>query len=220
MDTDRLVDSLVDDLEPVRALRPAWLRAAGWLSIGSLAVGGIVLLAGPRADLSEKLLDGSFLSQEVAMIATAAVGSWAALCAVIPGSARAIPWIPVLPLLGWLISMGQQYLSELAEFGSAGLTVGMDPQCIPGIAMAGSVPLLAMIVMLRKGAGCNGAIAVFWGTLASAALANAGLRLFHMVDGALMVIVWQFGTVLAFTALSTFASGRLVPSRIPTALTT
>jgi len=68
-----------------------------------------------------------------------------------------------------------------------------------------------MIVMLRKGARFKRGVAVFWGTLASAALANAGLRLFHTIDAALMVIVWQFGTVLLFTALATMAKDILLP---------
>lgn len=52
------------------------------------------------------------------------------------------------------------------------------------------------------------------GTLAAAALANFGLRLFHTADAALMVLVWQFGTVVLFTALAGLWGRRLLPRAI------
>ncbi|GAC1318226.1 MAG: hypothetical protein NVSMB28_06840 [Collimonas sp.] len=47
--------------------------------------------------------------------------------------------------------------------------------------------------------------------MAAAGLANAALRLFHGEDAALMVIVWQFGSVLLFMAIATLCRNPLVP---------
>ena len=91
---------------------------------------------------------------------------------------------------------------------------GLSLHCPRGIAMAGIVPIIAMMAMVRKGARFNASASVFWGTLASAALGNAGLRLFCPLDAVLIVIVWQFGAVLAFTAAAMLVKERLVPLQV------
>lgn len=213
MDTNRLIDALVADLEPVTPLPPPWLRLTTWLAIALPAVALVVAAKGLRADLAMKLADPTFAAQEIMMIATAVIGGWAALSAGIPGTPRWVSWTPSVPFLAWLSTMGHQWWQEWAHRGLSGMEFGLDLQCIPGIAMAGIVPIIAMTAMVRKGSRFNASVSVFWGTLASAALGNAGLRLFHPVDAALMVIVWQFGTVLAFTAAAMLVKERLVPLR-------
>lgn len=213
MQTDRLVDALVDDLTPVQPLAPNWLRLAAWLGISLPAIALAVFVMGLRADLAERLAETSFLLQQTAMLATALTGAWAALSAGIPGTGRWRQLLPLLPLSFWFALLAGQALAEWPAQGALSAALNLDPQCIPGIALTGLIPCAAMLAMIRAGSRFNRGTAVFWGTLASAALANAGLRLFHPVDAALMVIVWQFGTVLAFTAAATLAHDRLVPRR-------
>lgn len=211
MNYDRLIDELTNDLRPVEPLQPEWRRLMNWLAMSLPAAALVVLMMGLRPDVAEKLAERMFIAQELAMIAVAVVGAWVAFLAVVPGSPRSALWAPVIPLAAWIATMGAQYWSDLSVSGFAGMAFAVDLKCVPGIAMSGLVPIIAMIVMLRKGARFKRGVAVFWGTLASAALANAGLRLFHTIDAALMVIVWQFGTVLLFTALATMAKDILLP---------
>jgi hypothetical protein len=48
-----------------------------------------------------------------------------------------------------------------------------------------------------------------WDSLAEA-LANVGLRKFHTVDAALIIIAWQFGSVLLLMALDKMQAWRTV----------
>lgn len=213
MDTERLIDALEADLRPVEPLPTPWRRLVSWLAISLPAVALVALAAGFRPDLADKLAEPSFLAQQIAMLATVVLAGWAAMSAVVPGTRKLVFWVPAIALAGWIATMGQQCWQDWIQLGVASLKIGFDLKCIPGIAMAGIVPIVAMIVMLRKGAPYNSLTAVWWGTLASAALANSSLRLFHVEDAGMMVVVWQFGTVLAFSVLATRFRERLIPAR-------
>jgi hypothetical protein len=80
--------------------------------------------------------------------------------------------------------------------------------CIPAIALVGTLPAVAMVIMLRKGAPLWPHMSAALGGLAAAGLGNFGLRLFHAQDASLMVLVWQMGTVFMLTVLCGWA-GRL-----------
>jgi len=212
MDTNHLIEALKADLKPVERLPAPWRRMIEWLAIGVPAVAIVALADGLRPDLSERLADPLFLTQVIAVLSTAVLAGWAAMSAVVPGAPRWVFWAPAAPLVGWIATMGQQCWEDWVRWGAAGLDLPVV-DCAPEIIMAGIVPAIAMIVMLRKGAPCESCAAVFWGTLASAALANAGLRLFHMHDAGVILIVWQFGAVLAFTTVATLLKDRLLSER-------
>lgn len=211
MDTNRLIDNLVADLAPVRPLAAPWKRACRWLAVAIPLVALVAVVMGLRPDLGEKLADQSFTGQEIAMLLTAAVAAWAAMSAVVPGTPRSVFLAPAVPMLGWVGIMGEQCWNDWVRLGSAGLAIAIDFKCVPAIAIVGLIPLATMIAMIRKGARLNSSIAVFWGTLAAAALGNAGLRLFHTVDAGMMVVVWQFGTVLALTSAATLLKDYVLP---------
>lgn len=207
MIANRLIVSLVADLRPVRRLPSTPKRLALWLAFAVLPVALIVVLMGVRADLGERLGEPLFLAEMLAMVATALVGAYAGLAAGIPGTRRTVFLAPALPLSLWIGLLGFQYAGE----GGAGFW--LDVHCIPAIAVISLVPIAVMISLIRQGARDRRALSVFWGTLAAAALANVGLRLFHPVDSALMVIAWQFGTVMVLSGLATVARRQLVPVR-------
>ncbi|MSO93986.1 MAG: DUF1109 domain-containing protein [Rhodospirillales bacterium] len=211
METKHVIDALVADLEPVDRLAPPWRRLATWLAFALPVVALVAAAMGLRADVVVKFTDPLFVAQEIMMIATAVIGGWAALSAGIPGTRRWILWLPAVPLLAWLSTMGYQWWQEWTSSAPNGMEFGLSLHCPRGIAIAGIVPVVAMIAMVRKGSRLDAWVSVFWGTLASAALGNAGLRFFCPLDAALIVIVWQFGTVLAVTAAAMLVKERLVP---------
>ncbi|TCT10252.1 hypothetical protein EDC26_102208 [Paralcaligenes ureilyticus] len=181
------------------------------LSIPTAAL--IVAMMGVRPDIGTKMADPLFLRQELASLAVALVAAWAALVAGIPGEPRWKRWAPIVPVLLWISMLGRQCWSEWMHSGASGMEFRADWMCLPGIAMISAVPALAMVVAIRRGARLHSFQALLWGSLAAAALANAALRLFHMEDAALMVIVWQFGSVLLLTAILTVFRNALIPAR-------
>ncbi len=117
-----------------------------------------------------------------------------------------------------MATLGRQCWDEWVRLGLSGMEFHSDLMCVPAIAMTGAVPALAIVLAIRRGARLYTPYAVLWGSLAAAALANVALRLFHPEDAALMVIVWQFGSVLLFMAILTLCRRFLVPARTVRAL--
>ncbi|TAM85096.1 DUF1109 domain-containing protein [bacterium] len=198
MNTEDLIDALAANLEPVRPLFPPALQLLGWLAASVPAIGGVVALEGLREDLPAKLVDPVFLTEQIAAVATALAAAWAALTACVPGTARWARWLPAVPLTFWMASLARQCWFEWIHAGTSGMVLRPDWMCVPDIALTSALPAFAMVISIRRGARLSSE-PMLWGSLAAAALSNAALRLFHAQDAALMVIVWQFGSVTLFT---------------------
>ncbi len=213
MDTDRLIDSLVDDLRPVRRLASPGRRLLRWLAISVPVVGLIVLAMGIRPDLPPMLLEVPFLAEIGFAAATALTAGWAALAAGVPGTPRWRLALPLLPLTLWLASFAGHWLMAVQMRHVDALALLFDPMCVPMIAEIGFVPAAAMAVMIRHGAADGVKPATLWGMLAATALADVGLRMVHGVDAVPTVIIWQFGSVAVFSALGPIALPRLLAPR-------
>ncbi|HLO76973.1 MAG TPA: NrsF family protein [Magnetospirillum sp.] len=213
MDTDKLIEALAADARPIRPLAPLSRRVTAWLAVALSAVAMVVGLMGLRPDLAGKLSEAMFALQQVAALGTAIAAAVAALAAGVPGERRWKLWLPSVPLAVWLGSLGHQCWQEWLRLGSHGMEFHPDFACVPGIAMVGLVPAVAMVVMLRRGAPFHPRTMMALGTLAAAALADFGLRLFHAADAALMVLVWQMGTVVLFTAVAGLAGPTVLAAR-------
>jgi hypothetical protein len=212
MDTNALIAAIVADLKPVRRLLPPVWRLLGWLAVSVPAAAVVVALSRMRPDLAAKLAEPAYLVEQAAAVATALVAGWAALVACVPGAPRWKLWAPVVPLALWMLSLGGQCWDEWVRFGANGMDFRSDWTCVPSIALTGAIPALAIVIATRRGAPLS-AVPLLWGSLAAAALANIALRLFHAEDAALMVIVWQFSSVVLFTTILTGCRRFLVPVR-------
>lgn len=213
METDRLIAALAGNVRPVRRLASPGRRVWWWVLPSLAAVSVVVAVSGLRPDLSIKLADPRFAVQVLAALATALGAAFAACCAGVPGEARWKLWVPVVPLALWLGSLGEQCWQEWLRAAAAAALFQLDPICIPAIAATGAVPAAAMAVTLRRGAPLRPRLSVALGALAAAALADAGLRLFHPQDAALTVIVWQLGAVALFSAIAAMAGPKLLSWR-------
>ncbi|WP_246248922.1 NrsF family protein [Chelativorans alearense] len=202
MKTDDLIRHLSANATPVRRLPPAWAQAAQWLLVALFSVALVVLLVSPRPDLAVKLGEMRFLIEEGAAFATAVTAAMAAFCLATPGHSRKLALLPAVPLALWFTSLGLDCLRAWLAFGWKAFQVELDWVCLPAIAMVGAVPALAIVAMLRRGAPLAPRMTVMLGGLAAAAIGDFGLRLFHPQDAGLTVLIWQFGSVLLFSALA------------------
>jgi hypothetical protein len=73
--------------------------------------------------------------------------------------------------------------------------------CLPVIFAISVVPTILILTMIRRGAPIAPISTMGLAALAAAALAAAALRLIHTEDSSVMVLIWQFGSVLVLTAL-------------------
>ncbi len=213
MRTERLIERLAAELTPVhRIARPA-MRLAWWLLISVPAAGLVVWAFGLRPDLAARLADRAFVVEEGAALLTALVGIYAALCAGLPDQPGWKVWLPMAPMALWLGVLGQQCLDVFLRRGPEGLQVTSDAMCLPAIALGSLVPAIAIVVMLRRSAKFRTTHACLCGALGAAALGAAALRLYHMEDAAIMVIVWQLGSVALFSLVAGGISRMLVDNR-------
>lgn len=199
IDTGKLIARLAEVVEPVRPLPQPWIRAAAWLLVAIPYVALVVLVVSPRADLISKASEWRYVVEQLAALATGITAATAAFAAVIPGYDRRFLLLPVLPLAIWLGTLGD---GCVRDWIADGLSLRPDWVCFPSIVLVGSVPAIAMAVMLRRGAPLAPHLTAALGGLAAAGLGNFGLRLFHPQDASLMVLVWQVGTVLVLTAMA------------------
>src|SRR5207237_4983814 len=86
MNTDALIDRLAESATPVQRLKPAWVRAAGWLALGVPPLLAIAFIDGIRTYPRDFIGDGGRLIEVAAILATAATAAIAALAATVPGA--------------------------------------------------------------------------------------------------------------------------------------
>src|SRR5438034_1112309 len=80
---------------------------------------------------------------------------------------------------------------------------------LPPAILIGIVPSIAIVIMLRRGAPLLPRISIALGALAVAALANLGLRLFHVGDASVMVLFWHLGGAAMLAGLAALAGRRV-----------
>jgi len=213
MRTERLVERLAAELTPVRRIARPAMRLAWWLMISVPTTGLVVWAFGLRPDLAARLADRAFLVEEAAALLTALVGIYAALCAGLPDQPGWKVWLPTAPMVLWLGVLAKQCVDIFLQLGPEGLEITSDAMCLPAIAMGSLVPATAIVLMLRRSGKFRTTHACLCGALGAAALGAAALRLYHMEDAAIMVIVWQLGSVALFSLVAGAISRMLVDNR-------
>lgn len=201
-DTETLIRRLAADTAAVRPLPRPWVRTAAWLalSMGYLIV--LLLMMTMYHDLRATVSDTRFLIEQLSALATGITAAAAAFTTVIPGHNRKLLMLPVLPLVGWLESLGPGCVEQLAQFGLRSLPLQHSLLCFPLIVLFSAVPAIAMAVMLRRGAPLTPCLTAALGGLAAAGLGNFGVRLIHPEDVSVMLLVWHLGGVFALSALA------------------
>jgi hypothetical protein len=204
--TERLIHALSDNLEPVRPIRRPWLRTALWLAILSPYIAILLVVMAPRHNLSTRIWDTRFQIELVFAFATGITAVLAAFASVIPGPRRRLWAWPLIPLAGWLATIGE----GCVRAGAAGMTWEHDLTCFPFILVFGTTPAIVLWLMLRRGAPMTPRLSVALGALGAAGLGNFCVRLGHPEDVSLMLLVWHLGGVFLVTAMSSFAGRTLL----------
>jgi hypothetical protein len=201
MQTEELIRTLTADCPPVQPLpHPGW-RAVAWFAISLAYVAVLVGLIGLRPDIYAKLSDWRFVTEVGAALLTSMMAAAGAFCAGCPGRPIWERFAPVPFAVVWLGALGAGCWHDWLVSGSAGLAVRPDPMCLPVIFGISVVPTILILAMIRRGAPIAPFSTMGLAALAAGALAAAALRLFHVENASIMVLVWQFGSVVVLTAL-------------------
>ena len=209
VETNQLITLLVADCPAVRRLHAPWQRTGLWLTISLLGVGTMTAVQLAGRDVIEGI-DTRMAVEQAAILLTGLTAALAAFSTVVPGRDWRISLLPLIPLGVWLGSLGEGCMHDWSRLGADGLQVSSDWGCVPA-AIVLSIPCATiMLVMLRRGAPPFPNLTLALGTLASAAMVNFGLRLFHAGDVAVMILAWHFGGIAAVTTLASRFGDRVL----------
>lgn len=210
MQPEELVKILAADAKPVRRLSSPMVRLLIWLGISIAYAALVVWLMGLRPDILSKLGDARFVVELSATFMTSVLAAAAAFCAGCPGRPIWERFAP-LPALGlWFWSLGEGCWQSFAASGAEGLSFRIDFVCLPSILLVGILPGAVILKMIRQGAPIAPTTTTALATLAAAALGATALRLFHEQDASVMVLVWQFGSVVLLASLGALTGRRLL----------
>ena len=204
--TDRLIQNLTSNLQPVRPVSRPWIRTAVWLAILFPYVAVVLLVMAPRYNLSTRISDPRFLIEQAFAFATGVAAVMAAFASVIPGERRRLWMWPLLPLAGWMGSLGEGCLRA----GLEGISFHHDLTCFPFIAVLGTAPGIVLWIMLRRGAPMVPHLTAALAALGAAGLGNFCVRLGHPEDVTVMLLVWHVGGVFVLAALASIAGRSLL----------
>ncbi len=217
IDTDALIDRLAGEAGPVRVVAPVWQRVALWLALAVPPLLVIVAVHGLVLDLAGLMGNHLLLAEQLAALATAVAAAGAAFASTIPGIDRRWRWLPVAPLVVWLLLIGKGCFDDWVRLGPDGITIAPDFTCFTPMVLMAMVPGAAMLVMLRRGAPLAPRTTLFLGALATAALVAFGLRFFHPDDATISILVWHMGFAALLVGAASLAGRRVLGWQTPAA---
>jgi hypothetical protein len=193
---DRIIDSLVADVRPVRRLRPPLLRALGWSGLALVVGLFVALLHGVRPDLAARLTDPLYLVSTGAALATGMLAAIAALMASMPDRSPRWLLLPLPTALLWVGGITGGCLMHWVAFDRSWVSLAQVLDCL-GILVTVSLPLSAVLFwMLRPLARVAPAGTILMAGFATAALAAATLNIVHRFDASVIILAWNFGAAL------------------------
>jgi len=214
MDVDHLIQQLTESARPVTRLLAPWRRTSLWLTASLLYV-GIVVAAYLLADGGvPATIEPRLVVELAAILATAATAAIAAFSSIVPGRDWRLLLLPLIPLGLWLATLGHSCLQDWRVLGMAGLQVRADWDCAVPALIASALPAGAMLVMLRRGVPLVPAVSLALGALATGAVANLGLRIFHASDLSVQILVWHAGGAVVVSLIASLAGPRVLAWRI------
>jgi hypothetical protein len=182
MQTDKMIQSLAAQLQPVRRLHSPLLRALLWLAVVGAIAGLLIAHVVGLGIFLQRVAVARVAVETCATALTAITAVIAAFELSVPGHSPRWAVLPVLPFLTWLGASGLGCLANgLSLHGAAGFS-GESPHCFAFIT-AVSVPLaLGLFWMLRRARPIDPLPVAALGTLGAAATAAFLLQFFHPFD--------------------------------------
>jgi hypothetical protein len=210
MDIDHFIQQLEEQAQPVARLLAPWRRTLLWLA-ASLVYVSIVVAAYLWADGGLPVsVEPRLVLELAAILATAVTAAIAAFSSVIPGRDRRFLLLPLIPLSVWLAALGHSCLQDWQVLGTAGLQLRADWDCAVPALIVSALPAGAMLLMLRRGAPLAPAVSLALGALATGAVANLGLRIFHAGDLSVQILAWHGGGAVAVSMIASLVGPRVL----------
>lgn len=179
MSTDKLINSLCDNLEPVKPMKHPLLRAYPWLAFATLYAITASLMIGVRPDLSSKLSDSTFLF-EIGIATSLGISAFlASFWAEIPDQ-RGQKWILTIPFTITFIFI-LWTLCRMAGEDTHMIEAFSWHECFTKGVLLGTVPIAALTALQRHSATTCAVTSALLNILGAGAVGFIALR-FTCID--------------------------------------
>jgi hypothetical protein len=210
MQTDKLIDSLAQQLTPVRPMRAPLLRALLWLAVVAAVSAALIAQHAGLRILLPRIAQPRVAVQWAATALTAITAIIAAFELSVPGRDARWVWAPLPPFLLWLAASGLGCLQNGLSLHGPGGMMGDSPGCFGFIAGA-SVPLaVGLFWMLRRARPIAPLPVAALGTLGVAATAAFVLEFFHPFDVTVIDLAFHMAAVGLVVLIGTAIRGWLL----------
>ena len=187
--TDSVIDSLTDGLEPVRRLRPPVWRALRVILLALVVIAILTAIRGLRADFRQQIADPAYWVQVIGAFLTGATATLATFEISLPDRSRLWAALPLPAAVLWLYGFAFGCLAHWIAIPSGAPVMEDSERCLTTI-VAASIPLsLALWMMLRRARPLNAAGTAWLAALAVAGFADTAHLLLHTVEASSLVLV-------------------------------
>jgi hypothetical protein len=199
-ETERLIERLAGDAQPVRRLRPPPLRAAIWLGAVTAALLAAILAFADLGIFARRAADAKLALELTGTALTGVLATLAAFELSLPDRARGWMLLPLPGLALWIASSGYSCWRHWLAYGPEGWEVGESWSCLRFI-LGASLPLGAsLILVLRRARPLAPLPAALMGGLGVAAIAAFALQFFHPFDVTFMDLTVHLAAVAIVVA--------------------
>ena len=200
-DTGQMIDALAGGLQPVRRLRPPFVRALAVVVLAAAVVAVLTAIRGLRADFGARAHDTGFCIQIVGAWLTGVTATMAAFEISLPDRSRRWAALPLPAVALWLYGFAFGCLAHWIAIPAGAPVVEESERCLTTIVMA-TLPLsLALWLMLRQARPLRAANTAWIAALAVAGFADTAHLLLHVVQASSLVLVINLVPVTIIVAL-------------------
>jgi hypothetical protein len=195
--TDRLIEQLAANLEPVEPLRSPGRRAAAFM-LGATLYVALLTLAIARPGAASRGVDPAVLVPQLVALAASLLAVRAAFASVVPGHDRSTLVWAAIGVVAWVgaLAVSAFGFGAPAEHGAV-LGARHEIWCV-ALILAGGAPLVAgLAAMLRRGAPLSPITTATLGAVAVGSLANAAACFWTPHADGISAFFWHGGAILA-----------------------
>ncbi len=207
--TDQLIETLTENLQPVKPLRKPGLRAGLWSLFATAVIGVIVAVGGSRADLAHALREASFLVPLAGSWLTGLTAALAAFQISLPDRSRHWLWLPVVPVLLWSTGFAYSCLTNPGDIPGS-LALLPESACLMTIVVTSAGLIAVLLPMLRRVKTLRPRLTAWLGCLAVAGFADTAHLLVHTEQDSLLALTVNLVPALVLVVFGGLAGRRAV----------
>jgi hypothetical protein len=207
--TDQLIETLAENLRPVKPLRKPGLRAALWSGFATIVIACIAGVFSSGADLAHAMGEARFLVPLAGSWLTGVTAVLAAFEISLPDRSRHWLWLPVVPVLLWGTGFAVSCLANPDDIAGS-LALLPESACVATIVATSAGLLAVLLPMLRRVKTLRPRLTAWLGCLAVAGFADTAHLLVHTEQDSLIALTVNLVPAVLIVVLGGLAGRKVV----------